>query len=212
MGAADTVLTTAVTLSLLNPGRNHLSRVAEDHAVGGGGDGGGLEVDFDSGSTALPGQFHQPGGGMNIARGADQGEEIRLFGRLDDLIEEPNVLTEPDEVRAAQVRIAARAAVLGEHQVRRRPDMAAAGTKGILELPMHGEDVLRPRALMEIVHVLGDEKETAMMPTFQLGERKMGGVRDGRAHALAPEVVELMVSVRCPRSDGVMEYLLDVHH
>lgn len=34
MSAADTVLTTAVTQNLLNPGRNHLSRAAEYDAVG----------------------------------------------------------------------------------------------------------------------------------------------------------------------------------
>lgn len=48
MSAADTVLTTAVTQNLLNPGRNHLSRAAEYDAVGGRRDGGGFEVDLHS--------------------------------------------------------------------------------------------------------------------------------------------------------------------
>lgn len=119
---------------------------------------------------------------MNIARGADQDKEIGLFGLLDDLIEEPDILTEPDNVWSAEVSIAPRAAVFGKHQVRRGPHMATVGTTSILKLTMDSDNVARARTLMQIIHILGNQQETAPMLALQLGKRMMGGIRNRRAN------------------------------
>ena len=141
-----------------------------------------LDVDFDRLGACVPGHADEAGGGIDRAGRADGDESLAALQHGRDLIHGEWHLSEPDDVWAHADGPRARRAFVGDREF----VLGGAGKAGLAKRAACFQDfavhVDQPpaaaaAALVQVVNVLGDQREMVTEVVFEFSERTMRGIR-----------------------------------
>jgi hypothetical protein len=102
---------------------------------------------------------------------------------------------EPNDVRPqATSTSAAGAGEFNPQIIKALNNFARTDTSGFEQFPMHMKEALRSTALMQIVHVLGNQEKVPCPFSFQACQGEMCGIRRyfARKQLLSPLIIELV--------------------
>ena len=175
---------------LLYPRRDHLRRRAVSGLVEGARQRGRLQVQLHRARAARPRRLGEARGGVDLAGGADRGEEAASLQRLLDLVHVHRDLPKPDHRRAQGLGAAGGTGRSRQTGALGWRDRAAVQAPGLREFAVHVKQRRLSGAIVQVVDVLGDDENGAGVITREPDERVVGGVRlDGGVTQLDPSRV-----------------------
>jgi len=151
-----------------------------------------LEIDLDglrAGSPRLGGQARRR---VDLAARPDGREKIGGLDGPGDTVHVVGNFTEPHDVGPGGRHGAVGAEVCGLHHCRCVPARAAGSAERAQDFSMHVDDPKRTRPLVQIVDILGHQREVDTLTPPERREGVMRGVRHGMKRVLPARVIEAM--------------------
>ena len=143
------------------------------------------------GSGAV-GLLHESGGGIDVAGGADGGEEGAAGQRRENFLHVIGHLAEPDDVGSGGGGLAGGAGMAGVHFGRGVPPVAAGRTERAGEAAVHVDHLPGAALFMQRIDILGDEGDCSRIVALKTGDGAVRGIRGHGGGLLTARVVEGM--------------------
>ena len=136
-----------------------------------------------------------------MAAGADGHEEITALHGVVDAIQVQGQLAEPDDVGAHPACLAGGAAAGLIHVPRPRVDGAAAEAAASHQLAVHVQELPGAGAVVQVIHILGDQEEGPGPGALQPRQGEVRGVLPStewkRNYYKRPEQKKWFANARC---------------